>query len=135
LSEFDLLIVEKKICKICQCIFNFFPFPLLGRVVSLHGCYIPHYNMRKITQTKLLHLETQNYDLRSLILNDHKFRELCAFKWWQHFMCIMESVDEYARPWTNSAGEELGTLSEWIKGIRKLLIIYRVYVHYLSLSL
>ena len=33
----------------------------------------------------------------------------------------MDSVEEYARRWTKSEGEELDTLSEWIKSIRKLL--------------
>ena len=33
----------------------------------------------------------------------------------------MNSVEEYARRWTKSVGEELDTLSEWIKSIRKLL--------------
>jgi hypothetical protein len=33
----------------------------------------------------------------------------------------MDSVGEYARRWTESEGEELGTFSEWIKRIRKLL--------------
>jgi hypothetical protein len=33
----------------------------------------------------------------------------------------MNSVEEYARRWTKSEGEELDTLSEWIKSIRKLL--------------
>jgi hypothetical protein len=33
----------------------------------------------------------------------------------------MNSVEEYARRGTKSEGEELDTLSEWIKSIRKLL--------------
>ena len=33
----------------------------------------------------------------------------------------MNSVEEYARRWAKSEGEELDTLSEWIKSIRKLL--------------
>jgi hypothetical protein len=33
----------------------------------------------------------------------------------------MDSVEEYARRWTKSEGEELDTLSEWIKHIRKVL--------------
>jgi hypothetical protein len=33
----------------------------------------------------------------------------------------MDSVEEYTRYSTKSEGEELGTLSEWIKSIRKLL--------------
>jgi len=36
-------------------------------------------------------------------------------------MTIMNSVEDYARRWTKSEGEELDTLSEWIKAIRKLL--------------
>ena len=36
-------------------------------------------------------------------------------------MTIMNSVEEYARRWTKSEGEELETLSEWIKSIRSLL--------------
>ena len=36
-------------------------------------------------------------------------------------MTIMNSVEEYVRRWTKSEGEELDTLSEWIKSIRKLL--------------
>jgi hypothetical protein len=32
----------------------------------------------------------------------------------------MDSVEEYARRWIKSEGEELDTLSEWIKSIRKL---------------
>jgi hypothetical protein len=35
----------------------------------------------------------------------------------------MDSVEEYARRWAKSEGEELDTLSEWIKSIRKLLKI------------
>jgi hypothetical protein len=37
-----------------------------------------------------------------------------------NFVSII-SVEEYARRWTESVGEELDTLSEWIKSIRKLL--------------
>jgi hypothetical protein len=33
---------------------------------------------------------------------------------------IMDSVEKYARRCTKSEGEELDTLSEWIKNIRKL---------------
>jgi hypothetical protein len=33
----------------------------------------------------------------------------------------MDSVEEYARRWTKSEGDDLDTLSEWIKSIRKLL--------------
>jgi hypothetical protein len=33
----------------------------------------------------------------------------------------MDSVEEYAKRWTKSEGEELDTLSEWIKSVRKLL--------------
>jgi hypothetical protein len=33
----------------------------------------------------------------------------------------MDSVEEYARRWTRFDGEELDTLSEWIKSIQKLL--------------
>jgi hypothetical protein len=36
-------------------------------------------------------------------------------------MTIMSSVEEYARRWTKAEGEELDTLSEWIKTDRKLL--------------
>ena len=36
-------------------------------------------------------------------------------------MTIMNSVEEYARRWTKSEGEELDTFSEWIKSIRNLL--------------
>jgi hypothetical protein len=38
-----------------------------------------------------------------------------------NFFSIMDSVEEYARRWTKSEGEELDTLSELIKSIRKLL--------------
>jgi hypothetical protein len=41
----------------------------------------------------------------------------------------MDSVEEYARRWTKSEGEELDTLSEWIKSIRKLL---KSRIHHLS---
>jgi hypothetical protein len=41
----------------------------------------------------------------------------------------MDSVEEYARRWTKSEGEELDTLSEWIKNIRKLL---KSRIHHLS---
>ena len=36
-------------------------------------------------------------------------------------MTIMNSEEEYARRWTKSEGDELDTLSEWIKSIQKLL--------------
>jgi hypothetical protein len=57
----------------------------------------------------------QNEDQRSLILKDPKFREPCSFKWRHNFVSIMDSVEEYARRWAKSEGEELDTLSEWIK--------------------
>jgi hypothetical protein len=41
----------------------------------------------------------------------------------------MDSVEEYARYWTKSEGEELDTLSEWITNIRKLL---KSSIHHLS---
>ena len=41
----------------------------------------------------------------------------------------MDSVEEYARRWTKSEGEEFDTLSEWIKSIRKLL---KSRIHHLS---
>jgi hypothetical protein len=41
----------------------------------------------------------------------------------------MDSVEEYARRWTKSEGEEIDTLSEWIKSIRKLL---KSRIHHLS---
>jgi hypothetical protein len=41
----------------------------------------------------------------------------------------MDSVEEYARRWAKSEGEELDTLSEWIKSIRKLL---KCGIHHLS---
>jgi hypothetical protein len=41
----------------------------------------------------------------------------------------MDSVEEYARRWAKSEGEELDTLSEWIKSIRKLL---KSRIHHLS---
>jgi hypothetical protein len=41
----------------------------------------------------------------------------------------MDSVEEYARRWAKSEGEELDTLCEWIKNIRKLL---RSRIHHLS---
>jgi hypothetical protein len=41
----------------------------------------------------------------------------------------MDSVKEYTRCWTKSEGEELDTLYEWIKNIRKLL---KSRIHYLS---
>jgi hypothetical protein len=41
----------------------------------------------------------------------------------------MDFVEECARRWTKSEGEELDTLSEWIKSIRKLL---KSRIHYLS---
>ena len=63
----------------------------------------------------------QSEDLKSLILKGPKFREPRSFKWRQNFMTIMNSVEEYARRWTKSEGEELDTLSEWIKSIRSLL--------------
>ena len=63
----------------------------------------------------------QSEDLKSLILKGPKFREPRSFKWRPNFMTIMNSVEEYARRWTKSEGEELDTLSEWIKSIRSLL--------------
>ena len=63
----------------------------------------------------------QNEDLKSLISKGPKFREPRSFKWQHNFMTIMNSVEEYARRWTKYEGEELDTLSEWIKSIRKLL--------------
>jgi hypothetical protein len=54
----------------------------------------------------------QNEDLRSIILKGHKFREPRSFKWRQNFVSIMDSVEECARRWTKSEGEELDTLSE-----------------------
>ena len=71
----------------------------------------------------------QNEDLRSLILKGPKFREPRSFKWRQNFVSIMDSVEEYARRWAKSEGEELDTLSEWIKNIRKLL---KSRIHHLS---
>ena len=41
----------------------------------------------------------------------------------------MDSVEEYARRWAKSEGEELDTLSEWIKNILKLL---KSRIHHLS---
>ena len=41
----------------------------------------------------------------------------------------MDSVEEYARRWTKSEREELDTLSEWIKSIRKSL---KSRIHHLS---
>jgi hypothetical protein len=41
----------------------------------------------------------------------------------------MDSVEEYARRWAKSEGEELDILSEWIKSIRKLL---KSRIHHLS---
>jgi hypothetical protein len=41
----------------------------------------------------------------------------------------MDSVEEYARRWTKSEGEELDTLSEWIKSMRKWL---KSCIHHLS---
>jgi hypothetical protein len=45
-----------------------------------------------------------------------KFREPRSFKW-RKKMFIMDSVEEYARCWTKSEGEELDALSEWITSI------------------
>jgi hypothetical protein len=39
----------------------------------------------------------------------------------------MDSMEGNARCWTKSDGEELDTLSEWIKSIRKLSIIFRIH--------
>ena len=63
----------------------------------------------------------QNEDLKSLSLKGPKFRGPRSFRWRHNFIAIMNSVEEYARLWTKSEGEELDTLSEWIKSIRKLL--------------
>jgi hypothetical protein len=41
----------------------------------------------------------------------------------------VDSLEEYARRWTKSEGEELDTLSEWIKSIRKIL---KSHIHHLS---
>jgi hypothetical protein len=41
----------------------------------------------------------------------------------------MDSVEENAGRWTKSEGEELDTLSEWIKSIRKL---FKSRIHHLS---
>jgi hypothetical protein len=41
----------------------------------------------------------------------------------------MDSVEEYARRWTKSEGEELNTLSKWIISIRKVL---KSRIHHLS---
>jgi hypothetical protein len=38
-------------------------------------------------------------------------------------MSIMDSVEEYARRWTKSEGEELDTLSEWVKKYSKIIKI------------
>jgi hypothetical protein len=38
----------------------------------------------------------------------------------------MEFVEEYARRWTKSEGEELDALSEWIKSIKRFLK-YRIH--------
>jgi hypothetical protein len=54
----------------------------------------------------------QNEDLRSLILKGPKFQEPHSFKWRQNFVSIMDSVEEYARRWTEFEGEELDTLYE-----------------------
>jgi hypothetical protein len=45
------------------------------------------------------------------------------------FRSVTDCVEEYARRWTKSVGEELDTLSEWIKSIRKLL---KPRIHHLS---
>ena len=58
-----------------------------------------------------------------------KFREPRSFTWRQNYMTIMNSVEEYARRWAKSEGEELDTLSEWIKSIRTLL---KSRIHHLS---
>jgi hypothetical protein len=71
----------------------------------------------------------QNEDLRSLMLKGPKFWEPHSFKWWQNFVSIIDSVEKYARRWTKSEGEELDTLYEWIKNIRKLL---KSRIHHLS---
>jgi hypothetical protein len=71
----------------------------------------------------------QNDDLRFLILKGSKFREPRSLKWRQNFVSIMDSVEEYTRRWTKSETEELGTLSEWITNIRKLL---KTRIHHLS---
>jgi hypothetical protein len=60
-----------------------------------------------------------------------KCREPRSFKCRQNFVSIMDSVEEYARGWTKSEGEEPDTLSEWIKSIRKLL---KSRIHHLSVK-
>jgi hypothetical protein len=64
----------------------------------------------------------QNKDLRPLILKGPIFEELRSFKW-QQLVPIKDSVEEYAIRWNKSEGEDLDTLSEWIKSIGKLLKI------------
>ena len=41
--------------------------------------------------------------------------------WRQNFISIMNSVEDYARRWVKYEKEELDTLSEWIKSIRRIL--------------
>ena len=63
----------------------------------------------------------ENEDLRSLISKRPKFREPRSFNWRQNFISIMNSVEDYARRWVKYEKEELDTLSEWIKSIRRIL--------------
>ena len=63
----------------------------------------------------------ENEDLRSLISKGPKFREPRSFNWRQNFISIMNSVEDYARRWVKYEKEELDTLSEWIKSIRRIL--------------
>ena len=43
---------------------------------------------------------------------ESKYAQMPCIKWRQNFVSIMDSVEEYARRWTKSEGEELDTLMD-----------------------
>jgi hypothetical protein len=90
-------------------------------------------NLPKCSCTSPINYSPAGYiitgDVNIVHIDRPKFREPRSFKWRQNFVSIMDSVEEYARRWTKSEGEELDTLPEWINSIRKLL---KSRIHHLS---
>ena len=53
--------------------------------------------------------------LRDILSKGPKYREPRSFTWKQNSKLILDSVEEYARPWAKKKDVEIDTLFEWVK--------------------
>jgi len=62
-----------------------------------------------------------NTSLRDVSTKGPKYREPKSINRKHNFKILMDTVQEYARQWTNREKEDLDTLSEWVKSVRSLI--------------